>query len=212
MYTNLYRCWSGLPGLTRLKASGIRVVQHPTLTFLNEHKLSPSLQPNDQVVNVCFQAWRASTIRSNADQLPEVVREEHPVGDFQETVMLSIKDVCWHGIIWAAWVLTMTKSAKLFSNDETGAIAPLEARACQLASAPFQLTIRQEVVNARRFPLFILCKLYRRSPNVNQFTYLARYARVRTDGCSQCMEKSSNIHDYHRTWKDNLKQTELKRQ
>ena len=90
--------------------------------------------------------------------------------------MLSINDVCWHGIIWAAWVLTMKKS-RLFGYNETGAIAPLEARAFQPASAPFQLTMRQEVVNVRRFPLFILRKLYERSPVVNQVSYLARFAR-----------------------------------
>ena len=36
--------------------------------------------------------------------------------------MLSINDVCWHGIIWAAWVLTMNK---LVGNDETGALLHL---------------------------------------------------------------------------------------
>ena len=103
-----------------------------------------------------LRAWGASiTIISNADPLSAVVREEHPVGDFQEIVMLSINDVCWHGIIWATWVLT-TKNSRLgagratnfiFGNDETVAVAPLEGRACQPASAPFQLTMRQEVVN-----------------------------------------------------------------
>ena len=94
-------------------------------------------------------------IHYKVQRRPAVVREEHPVGDFQEIVMLSINDVCWHGIIWAAWVLT-TKNSRLsagratnfiFGNDETVAVAPLEGRACQAASAPFQLTMRQEVVN-----------------------------------------------------------------